>query len=111
MLYYAVRVSRYLPYHRWEFAQLVVVSKPGKDDPHLSSSYRPISLRPAISKVLEKLIIYRLQPIIESRSFIPQHQFAFRRYHSTIEQVPTKHRISQMIRQSLEEKRYVQQPF
>lgn len=63
----------------------------------------PISLLPVTSKVLEKLILKRLQPITESRSLIPEHQFLFRRHHSTaIEQV---HILCHEIRQALEHKK------
>ena len=63
-----------------------MISKPGKD-PHEVSSYRPISLLPILSKVLDKIIIKRLRPVIETEEIIPLHQFGFREKYSTIDQV------------------------
>ena len=34
-------------------------------------SYRPISLRPALSKVFEKLFMKRLEPVIMENKFLP----------------------------------------
>ena len=67
-----------------------MISKPEKD-PREVSSYRPISLIPILSKVLEKIIIKRWRPVIETKQIIPLHQFGFREKHSAIEQV---HRIT-----------------
>ena len=85
----------------WKIAEIIMIPKPGKP-PHLTSSYRPISLLPVISKLFEKLLIKRLMPIIERKKLIPNHQFGFRAQHSTIEQV---HRITNTIEKALEEKK------
>lgn len=79
-----------------------MIPKPGKNLSDLAS-YRPISLLPVLSKLLEKLLLKRLQPILEERELIPSHQFGFRNQHSTIEQV---HRIVKEISNNLESKRY-----
>jgi hypothetical protein len=71
-------------------------------------SYRPISLLPIMSKLLEKLLFERLQPIIENRQLIPDYQFGFRQKHATIGQI---HRIVQKVGQDLEEKRYCSAAF
>ena len=47
-------------------------------DPHQTASYRPISLLPVFSKILEKIIYDRINPIIEQKKLIPGHQFRFR---------------------------------
>lgn len=86
----------------WKVGQIVVVPKPGKR-PDLASSYRPITLLPILSKLFEKLFLKRLRPIIEQSNLIPDHQFGFRKQHSTIEQ---GHRIVNLIRQALEKKQY-----
>lgn len=67
-----------------KLAQITMLLKPGKD-PHQTSSYRPMSLLPVLSKILEKIIHNRLKPIIEKQELIPAHQFGFRRkyYHRT----------------------------
>ncbi|XP_017764352.1 PREDICTED: RNA-directed DNA polymerase from mobile element jockey-like [Eufriesea mexicana] len=55
--------------------EIILFPKPGKD-PSDVSSYRPISLLPVISKVLERLLLQRITPYL---NFIPNHQFGFRR--------------------------------
>ena len=51
-----------------------MVVKPGKP-PEDVKSYRPISILPISSKVLEVLFLNRLS--IEQRILIPDHQFGF----------------------------------
>ena len=54
-----------------------MLAKRGKD-PHQTASYRPISLLPIFSKILEKIIYDRIKPVIEKKKLIPDHQFGFR---------------------------------
>jgi hypothetical protein len=82
-------------------AEVIMSPKPGKP-PHGSTSYRPISLLPIMSKLFEKLLLKKLKLIMEDKNLIPDHQFGFRTQHSTIDQV---HRITNIIEQSLEEKK------
>lgn len=91
---------RYVP-QLWKVAEIIMIPKPGKP-PHEATSYRPISLLPVIAKLYEKILLKRLNPIIESKSVIPNHQFGFRSKHSTIDQV---HRITNVIEKALEEKK------
>jgi hypothetical protein len=65
------------------------------------TSYRPISLVPILSKLFEKLLLKRLNPILDEKQIIPTHQFGLRNKHSTIDQV---HRITTLIEKALEEK-------
>ncbi len=52
-------------------------------DPDILSNYRPISNLNNISKILEKLFLFRLLPHISvSHNFNPQ-QSAYRQFHST----------------------------
>lgn len=53
----------------WKVSQIIMIPKPGKDV-NLISSYRPISLLPALSKVFEKILIGRIRPLLT----IPDHQ-------------------------------------
>ena len=85
----------------WKVAEVIMVNKPGKP-PTEVSSYRPISLLPVISKLLEKMFLKNLMPIIERRDLIPNHQFGFRRNHSTIDQV---HRIIHTINIAFDKKK------
>ncbi|KMQ90158.1 reverse transcriptase [Lasius niger] len=84
----------------WKVAEVIMIPKPGKPENEVTS-YRPISLLPIMSKILERLLLKRLKPIIEERKLIPSHQFGFREKHSTIDQV---HRITNIIERALEEK-------
>jgi hypothetical protein len=62
---------------------------------------RAISLLPIMSKLFEKLILKRLKPTIAEKHLVPTHQFAFRKNHSTIDQV---HRIIDIIEKTIENK-------
>ena len=69
----------------------------------MTTSYRPISLLPLLSKILEKILLQRLTPIIDESKLIASHQFGFRKKHGTIEQA---HRLVNKIHNDLEQKRY-----
>lgn len=87
---------------KWKIAIITMIPKPGKVDTQVAS-YRPISLLPIMSKLFEKLILRKLQPIIEQKSLIPEHQFGCRKQHATVEQV---HRVADEAKRALEEKKY-----
>ena len=63
----------------------------------------PKNVPKILSKVLETLLLKRIQPIIDEQKLIPDHQFGFRQKHSTIEQV---NRVFTIARRALEEKEY-----
>lgn len=46
-------------------AIIIMISKPGKKLEELTS-YRPMSLLPVLSKVLEKLVMKHIKPILDS---------------------------------------------
>lgn len=71
---------------QWKRAQMIMLHKPRKS-PKDATSYKLISLVPCLSKLLKKLLLKRLKPIIEEKYFISEYQFGFRNRHSTIEQV------------------------
>ena len=71
----------------------MLISKPGKD-PNEVKSYRPVSLLPIIAKLLEKLVLHRIDPDFSTGDWIPHHQFEFRRAQSTIQQC---HRVTHTI--------------
>lgn len=91
---------QFVPRH-WKIAEVILLLKPGKT-PNEVTSYRPISLLPVISKIFERLLLKRLEPVIQSRKLIPSHQFGFRRKHSTIDQI---HRITTIIEKAFEERK------
>jgi len=94
----ALRIS-FFPL-QWKVAKIIMIPKPGKSTEEVTS-YRPISLLPVVSKVLEKLLHKRLLPIINKDNLIPNYQFGFRQQHATVEQV---HRIVNKIHKSFERK-------
>lgn len=106
VIYNAILRLEYFP-SQWKVSQIVVIAKPGKPLNQVSS-YRPISLLPITSKVFEKLFLQRLQLSINENDIIPAHQFGFRQKHSTVEQV---HRVANIIREDLENKRFCSAAF
>jgi hypothetical protein len=75
--------------------EIIMIPEPGKS-PNNVSSYRPISLLPIISKLLEKLLMKRIRSDPNTEEWIPSH-------HSTVQQI---HRITHKIHQALENKEY-----
>ncbi|VVC31581.1 Reverse transcriptase domain [Cinara cedri] len=75
---------------------------PGKPSEDVIS-YRSISHFPSLSKLLEKLLLKRLKPIIEEKHFISDNQIGFHSKYSTIDQV---HCFTNIISKALEEKDY-----
>ena len=86
----------------WKISLITLIPKPGKPI-HEASSYRPISLLPTLSKLFERMLTNRLLPLLEELKTLPDHQFGFRKQHSTVEQI---HRITHMISQTLEKEKY-----
>ena len=54
--------------------------KGSKDDP---KNYRPISLLPQISKVIEKLVHEQVQEYLDENKILYRYQSGFRPFHST----------------------------
>ena len=100
-IYNAVLRLSYFPL-LWKFSKIILFPKPNKP-PDLVTSYRPISLLPFFGKVLERLILNRILPIISEKNLLPNYQFGFRAHHSTIHQV---HRLVDSISFALEKKMY-----
>ena len=86
----------------WKIAQIIMIPKPGKDVTQ-TSSYRPISLLPILSKLFEKMLLTKLQYVLDEKNILPNHQFGFRNQHGTVEQV---HRIVNTIKTGLDERKY-----
>ena len=53
------------------------------NDPYSLTNYRPISILPIISKILEKLVHKRLIQFINKFKLLNNNQFGFRENHST----------------------------
>ncbi|GBM32324.1 RNA-directed DNA polymerase from mobile element jockey [Araneus ventricosus] len=71
---------------RWKQANIIMLSKPGKD-PKFPQSYRPISLLSSLGKIFEKILQKRINSYCDSSNIIPKEQFGFRAQHSTIHQL------------------------
>jgi len=100
-IFNAILKCNYFP-TSWKMSQILMIPKAGKD-PTKVTSYRPISLLSTLSKLLEKLVLNKLTPILEEKKIIPNHQFGFRKKHGTVEQV---HRLVHIITQGYENKMY-----
>lgn len=70
----------------WKHAKIIAIPKLGKDVA-LASSYRPISLLSSISKILERIVLTRMQSYIASKNIIINQQFGFREGHSSTHQL------------------------
>ena len=70
----------------WKQAKVVMLPKPGKDLTK-PTSYRPISLLPAIGKIFERIIASRLSTFLEKANYFDENQAGFRRNHSTLDQL------------------------
>lgn len=103
MLYIFNAILRLAYFPRvWKVSLITLIPKPGKDHTK-AESYRPISLLSNVSKLFEKLLTAKIQPILDEKGSIPNHQFGFRRQHSTTEQT---HRLVNVVKQAFEEKKY-----
>lgn len=106
LIFNAILRHQYFPL-QWKVAQIIMISKPGKNINDVSS-YRPISLLPTLSKIFEKALLKRLRPVLVATNLIPDHQFGFREKHATIEQV---HRVVDNINTSFDQQKYCSAAF
>ena len=65
----------------WKKAIITPIHKSGSPD--LVSNYRPISILPALSKVLEKTVAKQLVDYLENKHLLHPKQFGFRARYST----------------------------
>ena len=70
----------------WKHAKVIPIPKPGKPANELSS-YRPISLLSSISKILERVLLNRINDHLEDNNIIPNQQCGFRTGRSTSHQL------------------------
>lgn len=64
-----------------KLARIVPLYKAG--DPMLRKNYRPVSVLPLLSKILEKLMYNRIYSFIKKYEILYENQFGFRENHST----------------------------
>lgn len=91
----------------WTKSIVVPIFK-GRGEASNPKNYRPIFLNSCVAKVFEKMVNNRLVYILESRQLFHQHQYGFRKGHST-----TDHLIQfeKTIRGALAKKLYAQAVF
>ena len=65
-------------------AVVIPVFKGGRKDREDPASYRPISILPALSKVLEAVIIEQFLDYLDEFNLLPPAQHGFRKGHSTV---------------------------
>lgn len=99
-LYNACIKFSYFP-TAWKHANVIAIPKPNKNqtDP---KSYRPISLLTSFSKILEKILLQRINNFIEINKILPDFQFGFRPGHSTSQQLV---RVVQLVKNDFRNKR------
>ena len=64
-----------------KLAKVIPIFKSG--DPHIFGNYRPISLLPSFSKILEKTVSQKLMDYLNSQKLLYKDQYGFRSKHST----------------------------
>ncbi|CAB0043083.1 unnamed protein product [Trichogramma brassicae] len=71
----------------WKLGAICVLLKSPDKDRSALKSYRPVCLLPILSKVLERLIRWRLEPTIMDIGHASQRQFGFRAERSTADAI------------------------
>ncbi len=67
--------------HQLKVAKVIPIYK--KDDAEIFSNYRPVSVLPCFSKILERLMFNRCMDFIDKNNVLNKKQFGFRSNHST----------------------------
>ena len=65
----------------WKVARVLPLHKKGPRN--LPDNYRPISILPAISKIMERILYDQLYDYLSANDILCERQFGFRRLHST----------------------------
>ena len=65
----------------FKIAKVIPIYK--KDSPELFSNYRPVSLLPCLSKILERIVYDRCYNFLKSKNSLYKRQYGFRQMHST----------------------------
>ena len=67
--------------HQMKIARVIPLFKSG--DKSTFTNYRPISILPAFSKILERIVYNRILSYLNERNILSDSQFGFRKNHST----------------------------
>ena len=63
----------------WKTAEVKFLRKPGKPDYYFPNSYRPISLTSCLGKIMERIVMNRLEPYIEGNGLMDSELESFRK--------------------------------
>ena len=85
LIYNSCLKTGYFP-NAWKQAKVVMLPKPGKDLTK-PTSYRPISLLPAMGKIFERIVASRLSAFLEKVDYFDENQAGFRKKRSTADQL------------------------
>jgi len=72
---------------KWKEAKIIPIIKPGREKSHEVSKYRPITLLNYGGKVLEKLLINRINHHVSTTGYLNTNQYGIRPQTSTIDAV------------------------
>jgi retron-type reverse transcriptase len=64
-----------------KIAKVIPIHK--SSDPRILKNYRPVSLLPAFSKLLERIVYEKLMKFLSAKNTLYRHQYGFRPKHST----------------------------
>ncbi|GFT90069.1 RNA-directed DNA polymerase from mobile element jockey [Trichonephila clavipes] len=70
----------------WKRATIIPIKKAGKNN-WAPKDFRPIALTSTTCKIMEKMILIRIQYFLDSKNLIPGEQYGYRRGHSTVDQI------------------------
>ena len=70
---------------RWKRAKLIPIVKPGKEDSEEVTNFRPISLLNIEGKIMENILIHRINYWNHSTNFFNNNQYGFTPQRSTID--------------------------
>ena len=85
LIYNSCLKTGYFP-NAWKQAKVVMLPKPGKDLTK-PTSYRPISLLPAMGKIFERIVASRFSAFLEKVDYFDENQAGFREKRSTVDQL------------------------
>ena len=67
----------------WRCASVKFLRKQGKTDYYSPSSYRPISLTSVLGKLMERIVLSRLEAYVEGKRLLDEEQQGFREFRCT----------------------------
>ena len=88
---------------QWKLSKVICVCKPGKP-PADVTSYRMLSLLPALGQVYEKMLLPYLRDHIEERAVIPSCQYGFQPGKSSVHQL---YRVTRLVRAEMSQRKSV----